>query len=109
MCRIWWGIVPFVVCSNHAAWGQSNVDKELAPTGKFRVGMNANNATLVKRNANGNVDVYASSINTVLRMAERLPGAKVVGTSHTVPFAAAMQRSERPTRPCRTARAGEAR
>ena len=36
-------------------WAQTAVDKELAPTGKFRVGMNGNNSALVTRNADGTV------------------------------------------------------
>jgi polar amino acid transport system substrate-binding protein len=40
----------------------------------------------------GKADVYASNNNTVRRMAERLPGAKVLGAFHTVPFAVALQK-----------------
>jgi polar amino acid transport system substrate-binding protein len=35
---------------------------ELAPTGSFRVGMNGNNATLVRRNADGTVDGLSADL-----------------------------------------------
>ena len=40
----------------------------------------------------GKADVYASSINSGHLMASRMPGAKIVGTFYTVPFAVAMQK-----------------
>jgi hypothetical protein len=38
-----------------AAWAQPAVDRELAPSGKFRVEMNGNNSALVIRHADGTV------------------------------------------------------
>jgi polar amino acid transport system substrate-binding protein len=38
-----------------AAHGQTSMNSEIAPTGKFRVGMNGNNGTLTIRNADGSL------------------------------------------------------
>jgi polar amino acid transport system substrate-binding protein len=41
----------------------------------------------------GKADVYASSVNNLEAMAERMPGARIVGTFHTVTFSVAMRKS----------------
>ena len=52
LCRLLAMTLIIALCSG-AAYGQANVDKEIASTGKFRIGMNGNNATLTLRNADG--------------------------------------------------------
>ena len=40
----------------------------------------------------GKAEVYASSINSGQSLEKRLPGAKIVGAFHSVPFAVTMQK-----------------
>ena len=40
----------------------------------------------------GKADVYTTNINSAHELARRMPGAKIVGTFHTVTFAVAMQK-----------------
>ena len=47
-------LFPTATLFSGAAWAQPAADRELAPTGKFRVGMNANNSALVTRHADWN-------------------------------------------------------
>src|SRR5687767_3280933 len=51
--RTMWSIILLIVLCSGGAYAQPNVNTEIAPTGKFRVGMNGNNATLTIRNADG--------------------------------------------------------
>ena len=53
MRKIWSAVAFAIALYTGGAYGQTNVDNEIAPTGKFRVGMNGNNATLTIRNADG--------------------------------------------------------
>ena len=47
--------IPLLAVSCCGAYAQPAMDTEIAPTGKFRVGMNANNSTLTISNADGTV------------------------------------------------------
>jgi len=53
MRKMWPSIVLLIALCSAGAYAQTNVNTEIAPTGKFRVGMNGNNATLTIRNADG--------------------------------------------------------
>ncbi|MGZ5147504.1 MAG: transporter substrate-binding domain-containing protein [Burkholderiales bacterium] len=48
-------VVVAAVLWGNAAYGQINMNSEIAVTGKFRVGMNGNNGTLTIRNSNGSL------------------------------------------------------
>lgn len=53
MRTIWGSLVWAAFLGGSAAYGQTSMNSEIAPTGKFRVGMNGNNGTLTIRNADG--------------------------------------------------------
>ncbi|MBI3918760.1 MAG: transporter substrate-binding domain-containing protein [Betaproteobacteria bacterium] len=69
------------------------VDTEIAPTGKFRVGMNANNATLVIRSADGTVSGLSAELGRFIAGKLGVPFEPVVYESST-PFTASFRKKE---------------
>ena len=69
------------------------MDTEIAPTGKFRVGMNANNATLVIRNADGTVSGLSTDLGRFIAARLGVPFEAVVYESST-PFTASFGKTE---------------
>ena len=69
------------------------MDNELAPTGKFRVGMNANNATLVRRGADGTVSGLSADLGRFIAAKLGVPYEPVVYDS-AAPFTASFRKSE---------------
>ena len=76
-----------------AAWAQPAVDKELAPTGRFRVGMNGNNTALVMRNADGTVGGLCAELGRFIAAKLGVPYEPLVYES-AAPFTASFTRSE---------------
>jgi polar amino acid transport system substrate-binding protein len=70
-----------------------NMDNALAPTGKFRVGMNGNNATLVRRGADGTVSGLSADLGRFIAGRLGVPFEAVVYESST-PFTASFRQSE---------------
>ena len=69
------------------------VDTEIAPTGKFRVGMNANNATLVIRSADGTVSGLSADLGRFIAGKLGVTYEPVVYDS-AAPFTASFGKSE---------------
>ena len=69
------------------------IDTGLAPTGKFRVGMNGNNATLVKRGADGSVGGLSAELGRFIAGKLGVPFEALVYESST-PFTASFRKSE---------------
>jgi polar amino acid transport system substrate-binding protein len=69
------------------------MDTEIAPTGKFRVGMNGNNETLVIRNADGTVSGLATDLGRFIAGKLGVPYEPVVYESST-PFTASFGKSD---------------
>jgi len=69
------------------------MDTEIAPTGKFRVGMNANNATLVIRHADGTVSGLSAELGGFIAGKLGVPFEPVVYESST-PFTASFRKHE---------------
>ena len=59
MRKTWSSLALMIALSCNRAYA---VDTEIAPTGKFRVGMNANNSPLVTRNADGTVSGLSADL-----------------------------------------------
>lgn len=76
-----------------SAQGQTNMTKELAPTGKFRVGMNANNTSLVMPNADGTVSGLSAELGKFIAAKIGTPFEAVVYDS-AAPFTASFAKSE---------------
>jgi polar amino acid transport system substrate-binding protein len=76
-----------------AAWAQPAVDKELAPTGKFRIGMNANNSVLVTRNADGTVGGLCADLGRFIADKLGVPYEPVVYES-AAPYTASFGKNE---------------
>jgi polar amino acid transport system substrate-binding protein len=70
-----------------------SMDTEIAPTGKFRVGMNANNPTLVMRNADGTVSGLSTDLGRFIAGKLGVPFEPVVYDS-AAPFTASFGRTE---------------
>jgi polar amino acid transport system substrate-binding protein len=68
-------------------------DGELAPTGRFRVGMNGNNATLVIRGADGSVSGLSADLGRFIAGRLGVPFEAVVYDSSS-PFTASFRKSE---------------
>lgn len=66
---------------------------DLAPTGTFRVGMNGNNATLVRRGADGTVGGLSADLGRFIAGRLGVPYEPVVYESST-PFTASFRKSE---------------
>ena len=81
--------IAFYSCG---ACGQPAVNS-LAPTGKFRVGMNGNNATLVARNADGTVSGLSADLGRFIAGKLGVPYEAVVYDS-AAPFTASFGKSE---------------
>ena len=73
--------------------GQTNMTKELAPTGTFRVGMNANNTSLVMRNKDGTVSGLSAELGKFIAGKIGTPFEAVVYAS-AAPFTASFQKTE---------------
>jgi len=73
--------------------GQTTVSNDLAPTGKFRVGMNANNPSLVTRNADGTVSGLSAELGRFIAAKIGTPFEAVVYDS-AAPFTASFHQSE---------------
>jgi polar amino acid transport system substrate-binding protein len=69
------------------------MDTGIAPTGKFRVGMNANNATLVMRNADGTVSGLSTDLGRFIAGKLGVAFEPVVYDS-AAPFTASFGKSE---------------
>jgi polar amino acid transport system substrate-binding protein len=69
------------------------MNTDLAPTGKFRVGMNGNNATLVRRGAAGTVSGLSADLGRFIAGKLGVPFGPVVYESST-PFTASFRKSE---------------
>jgi len=69
------------------------VDTEIAPTGKFRVGMNGNNATLVIRNADGTVSGLCADLGRFIAGKLGVPYEPVVYAS-AAPYTASFGKAE---------------
>ncbi len=69
------------------------MDNEIAPTGKFRVGMNANNSTLVTRNADGSVSGLSADLGRFIAGKLGTTYEAVVYDS-AAPFTASFHKSE---------------
>jgi polar amino acid transport system substrate-binding protein len=69
------------------------MSSELAPTGKFRVGMNGNNATLVIRNPDGTVSGLSADLGRFIAGRLGVPFEAVIYESST-PFTASFRKSE---------------
>jgi len=69
------------------------MDNELAPTGKFRVGMNANNSNLVTRNADGSISGLSAELGTFIAAKLGTTYEPVVYAS-AAPYTASFHKSE---------------
>ena len=69
------------------------MDSELAPTGKFRVGMNGNNSALVIRNADGTVGGLCADLGKFIAGKLGVPYEPVVYES-AAPFTASFSKTE---------------
>jgi len=93
MVRAWTWVVFAMVFLNGTTWGQTAVDSELAPAGQFRVGMNANNATLVQRAADGSVSGLSADLGRYIANRLGVPYEPVVYDS-AAPFTASFGKSD---------------
>ena len=83
----------FALSTGTVAYGDTAVKNDLAPTGKFRVGMNANNTSLVKRNADGTVSGLSAELGSFIAAKIGAPYEAVVYDS-AAPFTASFHKSE---------------
>lgn len=93
MRKMWSSIVLVIALCSGGAYAQPNVDTEIAPTGKFRVGMNGNNATLTIRNADGTVSGLSADLGRFIAGKLGVPYEPVVYASSS-PFTASFSKSE---------------
>jgi polar amino acid transport system substrate-binding protein len=82
-----------IAVSRQRIGGQSTVNSELAPTGWFRVGMNASNATLVRRGADGTVSGLSADLGRFIAGKIGVPYAPIVYAS-AAPFTASFGKAE---------------
>lgn len=90
MRKTWSSIALMIALSCSGAYA---VDTEIAPTGKFRVGMNANNSTLVTRDADGTVSGLSADLGTFIAGKLGVTCEPVVYDS-AAPFTASFGKSE---------------
>lgn len=81
------------VFSTSFAWAQPAMDRELAPTGKFRVGMNGNNTALVIRHADGTVGGLCAELGKFIAAKLGVPYEPLVYES-AAPFTASFSKAE---------------
>ena len=94
MRKIGSSIALAVALSAGSAYGGATaVTNDLAPTGTFRVGMNANNPSLVTRNADGTVSGLSAELGRFIAAKVASPFAAVVYDS-AAPFTASFHKSE---------------
>ena len=89
----WWPIVLVMIFCSGVTDAQVAVDTEIAPTGKFRVGMNANNSTLVMRNADGTVSGLSADLGRFIAARLGVPYEPVLYESSS-PFTASFGKSD---------------
>ena len=86
-------IVAAIALAIGSVYGQASMTTELAPTGKFRVGMNGNNTSLVVRNADGTVSGLSAELGKFIAAKIGTPYEAVVYDS-AAPFTASFAKSE---------------
>lgn len=72
---------------------QSNIDKQLVPAGKFRVGINGSNATLYTRNSDGTVSGLSADLGRFIAGKLGVPFEPMVYTS-SAPFTESFSKKE---------------
>ncbi len=92
MGRLSPAIALAIALSGNGAWGQE-MDREITPAGKFRVGMNGNNSTLVKRQPDGTVGGLSAELGKFIAAKLGVPYEAIVYESST-PFTASFSKSE---------------
>ncbi len=85
--------VLWLAVSAGSAWGQGAMKDELAPTGKFRVGMNGNNTSLVQRQPDGSVSGLSAELGKFIAGKLGVPFEALVYDS-AAPFTASFHKSE---------------
>jgi polar amino acid transport system substrate-binding protein len=93
MRRIGASIALAITLFTGNACGQTSMMNELAPTGKFRVGMNGNNTSLVQRKADGTVSGLSAELGKFIAAKIGTPYEAVVYDS-AAPFTASFHKSE---------------
>jgi polar amino acid transport system substrate-binding protein len=93
MRKVIWSIGFTIALLNLPTYAQTTMNSELAPTGKFRVGMNGNNATLVIRNADGTVSGLSADLGRFIAGKLGVPYEAVVYETSS-PFTASFGKTE---------------